>query len=291
MTLSRTLTLTALSAVFAGLSGCGAPPAPAPPTPAAPGSTATEAAGKPEAEQAAEMAVREANVARREAELAAREAADTQSRSKVASTKPAARPGAKPATPKAAVAGSGSRELAARPPTPPPPPLILPAGTLISVELAGEISTQTARVGDPVEARVASDVMADGRTAIPAGTTVRGAISEVVSGSHKIGGTPTLGLRFDGIELRPGKITALSGNLHEQGKSDTPRDAAKIAGGALIGAILGKQIGDNKGRLIGGLLGGAAGIAAAQKTGTEVVLPAGTPFSVVLDTALAVPGT
>jgi len=114
-------------------------------------------------------------------------------------------------------------------------------------------------------------------------------VSEVVSGSDRVGGTPTLGLKFDGIELQPGRTVGISGTLHEQGKSDTGRDTAKIAGGALVGAIIGKQVGDNKGRLIGGLLGGAAGVAAAKKTGTEVTLPAGTSFTVVLDQALTTP--
>ena len=171
----------------------------------------------------------------------------------------------------------------------PPPPLVVPAGTPVSVALDTDVSTKTARIGDPVDAHVASAVVIEGRTAIPAGTRVRGLVSEVVSGSDRIGGTPTLGLKFDGIELQPGRTVGISGTLHEQGKSDTGRDTAKIAGGALVGAIIGKQIGDNKGRLIGGLLGGAAGVAAAKKTGTEVTLPAGTSFTVVLDQALTTP--
>ena len=38
-----------------------------------------------------------------------------------------------------------------------------------------------------------------------AGAPIRGRVTEVVSGSKRIGGTPTLAMNFDGIELEDGK--------------------------------------------------------------------------------------
>jgi hypothetical protein len=282
--------LLAVAAAF-GVAGCTQNKAPAPAT----AETPTAAVASPAAAQspaatgeAADLAQREAELARRESELVAREAALKPKNDAGGRPKPVAKP---TVTASAARAGHDAASAPAAAPVKPAPPapVVVPAGTPISIALNSDITTKTARVGDPVDAHVTSAVTVDGRTAIPAGTLVRGLVSEVVSGSDRIGGTPTLGLKFDGIELQPGRTVGISGNLHEQGKSDTARDTAKIAGGALLGAIIGKQIGDNKGRLIGGLLGGAAGVAAAKKTGTEVTLPAGTTFTVVLDQSFSTP--
>jgi len=271
-------------------------------TPAA-GTVGTQAPAQ--STQAVDLAAKEAELAQREAELALKE------REQAVARREAELAAREAAAPKAAKAPKAKPVVAKASPTPPPPPqarlqeaapavpsaplpqplpIILPAGTQFEAALIAEVSTKTARLGDPVTARVSQDVLAEGRRAIPAGTRIHGTVTEVVSGSHKVGGVPTLGLRFDGLELQSGKVVGIHSTLMQQGKSDTGRDTAKIAGGALAGAILGKQMGDNKGRLIGGLLGGAAGVAAAKNTGTEVILAAGTPLTVTLDAPLPVSG-
>ena len=211
--------------------------------------------------------------ARQEAELAKREAA-------------LARQAAASAAAKSAVASTDSP-----PETQPvanPNPITVPAGTRLSVSLAADLSTKTAKVGDPVQARLSSDVIVDGRTAVASGTVLHGTVTEVVSGSHKIGGVPTLGLAFDSIDLGNGKTVSIAGHVVQKGKSETAKDTGTIVGGAAAGAIIGHQVGAKKGEVIGGLLGGAAGTAAAQKTGGEVTMAAGsvlvfateTPFQV-----------
>jgi hypothetical protein len=276
-TLSLSLLLVACSGSGTPATTAGADLGSAPPG-------ASELQAKTDAEHAAELAAREQDVARREADLAAREAATAQAKKSppaVAKSPPrnsSPRPAASSPTPAPSQVAAASA----------PPPLVVPAGTPIHIALLASVTTQTARPGDPVEAQVSQSVMIDGQTAIAAGTPVHGVVTEVISGSAKIGGTPTLGLRFDAIEIAPGKTAGVNGSLRELGKSDTGRDTAKIAGGALAGAIIGKQVGDNKGRLIGGLLGGAAGAVAAKKTGTEIVLPEGSAASVTLDSALTI---
>jgi uncharacterized membrane protein len=114
-------------------------------------------------------------------------------------------------------------------------------------------------------------------------------VTEVISGSKTIGGTPTLGLTFDNLTLADGSDTRVIGQVAQIAtKSDTARDTAKIAGGAVAGAVIGHQIDHDKGKIIGGLIGAAAGTAAARKTGTEVELPAGTVIGFVLDTPVIV---
>lgn len=242
-----------------------------------------------EAEAEAAQAAREQELARleadmtlkeREAELARREAALAAKQKAPART--AAAP--KPAAPAAAPAPAE--------PTPPPAPVaktyVVPAGTQMSVEIVAPLTTKTAKVGDRIDARLANDVIVDGKTLVMAGAAMRGTVTEVVSGSQKIGGIPTLGLTFDRLTLTGADTVAISGRIVQQGKSDTGRDTAKIAGGALVGAVVGHQIDDAKGKVIGGIIGGAAGAIAAKKTGTEVEIPSGTVVGFLLDDSFEV---
>ena len=153
---------------------------------------------------------------------------------------------------------------------------MVPAGTRLAVELAQNVNTKKLLVGAPVEGRLASALVIDGRTAAQAGATVKGAVTHVVSGSDKIGGVPTLGLRFDTLVAADGLTKTINASYTTQGKSETAKDTAKIVGAAAAGAIIGHQVGnDDKGTVIGGLLGAGAGAAAAHKTGADINLTAG----------------
>jgi len=274
-------------AIFA-LAGCGGPsdpvPTPAPEvTPVEPVAETTPA----EADPAAERAAREAELANREADLALkeREQALTRREAELAAKQSAAK---SPAPAKAAATPPRPVAVAATPPPPkaaPAPvlPIVVPAGTQMSIGISSAVSTKTASIGDPIDARLASDLVIDGRRAVLAGAPVRGRVTEVISGSRKIGGTPTLAMNFNGLELEDGTTVPISGTLVQQAKSDTAKDTAKIVGGTAAGAIIGHQIDDDKGKVIGGLLGGAAGAIAARNTGGEIDVPAGTVLGFVLD--------
>jgi hypothetical protein len=227
---------------------------------------------------AAATAAREAELAQREADLAAREADLAAAAAKPAPARPAPRPvvAAKPP--------AASQPVASTPaPAAAPRVMVVPSGTQLAMSLTTPLTSKTAKVGDVVRARVTQDVLVDNRVAIAAGTTVAGQVTDVVSGSDKIGGIPTLGLRFERLELAGGVDVPIDGVISQKGKSDTGRDTAKIVGGAAAGAILGHQVkGGDKGKVLGGLLGGAIGAVAAQKTGTEVTLAEGTELSIAL---------
>ncbi len=49
------------------------------------------------------------------------------------------------------------------------------------------------------------------------GTRVTGNITEVISGSRAIGATPTLGLKFNQLELEDGQIIPITGELYGTG--------------------------------------------------------------------------
>jgi len=234
-----------------------------------------ELAAAKQAQVEAELAAREEELAAREAELAAKEEA-----AKKAAAKPASKPASKPAATTAAAP-------AAKPEPPPPPkPVVVPAGTRISVSLTTPVSSKTNRRGDRIEGTVVSDVMIDGKVAIPTGAAVSGTVTDRVSGSKEIGKTPLIGVAFDTLAPDADRAVAISSNFVQTGKSDTGKDTAKIAGGGAAGAVIGHQIDKDKGAVIGGILGAVAGGAAAKNTGSEVELPAGTVIALTLDNSV-----
>lgn len=206
-----------------------------------------------------------------------------------ASRPPAAQPVEKPV--------SKPKPASTPKPEPPPPPKpervikTIPAGTDLNVELVDGASSLTSHVGDAVHARVTSAITIDGVVVVPQGAIVAGAVTEAIS-LKKIGGQASLGLKFDSLDLAGGQKALISVDLHEQGKSETGKDAGTIAGATAGGALLGRLLSHHdktKGTLIGAAVGAAAGtgVAAATK-GKEVELPAGTPLALHLDQPLTV---
>lgn len=247
---------------------------------------AAEEAAKAEREKAA--AAEAAAQAERDKAAAAEAAAKSAEQQRVAAERAAA--DAKAQREKAARAAAGKR----REPSvakAPAQPIEVAAGTQLAIALKQALSSKTASIGQPFEAVLTSDVVGkDGRVAVPAGATLTGSITHVVSGSRNIGATPLIGLRFDHILTARGERIAISGELDERGASERGRDTAKILGGAAAGAVLGNQSRHNdRGKVIGALVGGALGAMAAKNTGTEVSLADGAPLTITVDRSFTVP--
>jgi hypothetical protein len=139
-----------------------------------------------------------------------------------------------------------------------------------------------------VQGTLASDLVIDGRRAAKAGAAVQGTVTKSVSGSDKIGGVPTLSLRFDSLVAADGATKTINAPYSQQGVSETGKDTAKIVGGTAAGAIIGHQVSDKNGAVVGGLLGAGAGAAAAKKTGGEVKLTAGSVLTVTTQSSFEV---
>lgn len=296
--------------VSLGTAACGGPATPGPdaaaPSPAAePAATeATDAMDAMDAtdpaaidEEAAALAAREQELAAQEAELAMRqkELELAQREAELAKREAAARTATAPktaSTPKPAAAAPVAPTAAAAPApaAPPPPPVTVPAGTQLSVKLNSGYSTKTTALGETVNAELASDLVVDGRVVARAGAPISGSVTEVTSGSKKIGAVPALKIDFTQLVAADGKTLPVAIRINQKGQSEKGRDTAKIAGGTAAGAVIGHQIDDDKGRVIGGVLGGAAGAIAAQKTGTEVELAAGTVLPANVRTAFTYTG-
>ena len=219
--------LFALSATAAAsLTGCGGPSTPAPeasPPAATAGPTAAEVAAATAAEQdaAAAAAAREAELKAKEVEMQLREQAVADREAAAAASAAAAR---KAATPRPTTTSKPVAKAPAPVPTPaaapPPPPVTVPAGTQVSVRLNSDYSTKTAAVGQAVNAELASDLVVGGRVVARAGAPISGTITEVTSGSSKIGAVPALKIDFTQLVATDGRTLPIAIRINQKGQSE-----------------------------------------------------------------------
>lgn len=142
--------------------------------------------------------------------------------------------------------------------------VILPASSVIGLQLETHLSSERARVEDRVDARVTRDVLAAGRVAIPAGTRVLGAVTVVDKGG-KVKGTARLGIRFHTLIHTDGSEVPLQTEaIYREGESPSGNSAKKIGVAAIGGAILGGILGGSKGAVVGGTTGAAGGTASVM---------------------------
>jgi hypothetical protein len=167
----------------------------------------------------------------------------------------------------------------------------IPKGTLMTVQTNQPISSYGTRVGDTISATLESDVFVNDMVAIPAGTQI-------------LGKHGTIDVRFDSVKLTDGRTIPMRAHIVTQDQSGVLKgdsylmDIAKgvgIAGvstgvGTLMGTAAGGLLGSvGTGALFGlgvGALGGM-GYAVARK-GKEVVLPAGSRMSLMVDMPVTV---
>jgi hypothetical protein len=179
-------------------------------------------------------------------------------------------------------AGAPAGRPAEAPAPTPKPAVILPEGTALNLVFDTTVSSATAKAGDLVVAKLASDVTEGDRVLVPAGSELRGKVLAAAA-SGRVKGRAHLAVAFDrlvvkgqehAIEARPIDVTA---------EAQKGRDAALIGGGAGAGAIVGGIAGGKKGAAIGALAGAGAGGGAVLATkGKEVVFEAGSRHTIKL---------
>ncbi len=154
--------------------------------------------------------------------------------------------------------------------------LIISANSVIGLQVETSLSSEQARVEDPVVARVTRDVRVGDRVAIPAGARAQGEVTLVERGG-KVRGRARLGVRFTSVVLADGTHVPLeTDTIYREGDGPSAGSTAKIGGGAIGGAILGGILGGAKGAILGGSVGGGAGAAAVMAGGrSPATLPAG----------------
>jgi type IV secretory pathway VirB10-like protein len=167
--------------------------------------------------------------------------------------------------------------------------LVVPASSVIGLQIETPVSSERARVEDRVEARVMRDVPIDGRTAIPAGARAIGAVTLVERGG-KVKERARLGVRFHTLVLADGtELQMRTDPILREGESPTGESARKIGGAAVGGAILGALIGGKKGAVIGGATGAAGGSAVVMAGDRNAAtLPVGAVVTVRLSAPMTV---
>ena len=153
--------------------------------------------------------------------------------------------------------------------------LVVPADSVIGLQIENTISSEHARIEDRVDVRVTRDVRAGDRVAIPAGSRALGSVTFVERGG-KFKERARLGIRFHTLVLSDGtRVPISTDTIYRDGEA--PTSAQKIGGGAVAGAILGAIMGGAKGAAIGATAGAGAGTAVtAAGDRSAATLPAGT---------------
>jgi hypothetical protein len=180
---------------------------------------------------------------------------------------------------------------------------VVPAGTVIPVNLTSRISTKHAKDGDGIYAQTAVPIALNNEILIPAGSFVRGKITHVTQ-PGRIKGRAELTFSFQHITLPTGasfeiyaSLGGTGGTVERKGEATVVRDkgddgeqvltdSAKGTGtGAVVGAVYGGGVGGAaKGAAVGAAAGAAgSGLAALIKRGDALVLEPGTMIEIVLD--------
>lgn len=199
-----------------------------------------------------------------------------------ASTAPASNPsrGSSAAAPAAPRAVPAERQPAAPAPTP-RPRLIVPAGTLLPIEIQSTLSSDSSREGDAVLAILTESIALDGFT-LDKGAEVRGRVFTAVP-AKRVKGRARLVFGFEEVMENREKISISTEAIDTSGKSTGSKDKKIIGGSALGGLIVGAIKDGKKGAAIGTVIGAAAGGGAVLiMKGDEVEIPRGAQITVVV---------
>ena len=156
----------------------------------------------------------------------------------------------------------------------------IPVGTEIDVRLQNALNSGTNQVEDRFEATTLVDVGVNSRIVIPAGSLMRGVLTQVEPAT-RTNRTARMTVSFDQVTVN-GQAYAIRGTVSQAIEgSGIKGETARIGTGAGVGAVIGGLLGGFKGALAGILIGGGGTIAATE--GKEVQLPQGTVLRVRLD--------
>ena len=159
--------------------------------------------------------------------------------------------------------------------------LVIPADSVIGLQVENAVTTERAKVEDQVRARVTRDVRVGEQVAIPAGARAEGSVT-LVDRDGRLKDQARLGIRFHTIVLADGtRLPINTETIYREGESPARESAAKIGGGAVGGAVLGAILGGKRGAIIGSTVGAAGGgVAVATSDANAATLPQGSTVTV-----------
>jgi hypothetical protein len=163
--------------------------------------------------------------------------------------------------------------------------LEIPSGTEVDVRLQSNLNSGTAQVEDRFEGTTLVDLNVNGRTAIPAGSVMRGVVT-AVEPATRTNRTAKMTVSFDQVTVS-GRTYPFRGTVTQAIEGEGIRGEAGRAGaGAAVGGLLGAVLGGVKGAVLGAVIGAGGTIAATE--GKEVELPQGSVLRVRIDAPLQV---
>jgi hypothetical protein len=153
----------------------------------------------------------------------------------------------------------------------PPPPqmpttLTIQAGTVLTVNMTSQVSSQD-QAGKRFTAKLVANLTANGFVAAPTDSTVYGRITKS-SQAGRLVGKSTLELSLTEININGKMYPLMTTNFAEAGKGSFRKTARNAGMGALIGGAFGDSDDAKKGAAIG--LG-----ASVLRKGQSIVVPAG----------------
>jgi len=135
---------------------------------------------------------------------------------------------------------------------------------VLTVQTQQELSSKTNSPGDPLDATLTEPIVVHGKTVTPAGSSVRGTVTE----AHKAGrfkGGASLDIALTSVTITGQTYRLSTTSMRQRSKRKEKRTAAMVAGGGIAGALICGLAGGSKGAAIGALVGAGAGTAGANR--------------------------
>ena len=170
-----------------------------------------------------------------------------------------------------------------------PDELFAPVGTVITVQIRDQVSSNKNTAGDSFVAALEQPLIIDGWVVARRGQTVFGTVVSANS-AGRVKGTSDLALELTEMVLVDGQQIPIRTQLVKSlGKESRKEDAATIGGVAALGTVIGAAAGGGKGALIGAAIGGGAATAGVLSTrGKPVEIYPETTLTFRLDAPLEV---
>ena len=154
----------------------------------------------------------------------------------------------------------------------PAPANALPAGTVFKVLMMQDVDAASSTPNIPFRARLAEDILRNGRVVVPVGSELHGRVVYATAGNRMNGGS-VLHLRPDEFVLPDGTRYHLHGQVIDTFGSDTKRkgegDIVANEHGKRTLAELGMGVGS--GAIVGAAVGGGVGAVVGTAVGAGVV--------------------
>jgi hypothetical protein len=170
------------------------------------------------------------------------------------------------------------------------PQYILPEDTIIRLRMNEQLSSKNAQVGALFTSTVVTPVYVRGLEVIPAGSIVRGQVTQVERASRK-SQAGSINVTFTSLKLPNGVQYPINASLaasdsadnegEVKGKSSKKRNARFIGRGMVVGGL----IGGGSGVVTGGVFGAARGLI---KKGEEAEINPGTEFDIILNRKISI---